>query len=80
MEGGDVLVLMAVIDAGCGGGGGVSHGSRRCWLWGEGESGVPMAVEDTGCLLVTGRGPPGSPRHWLWKEVRGWDSHGSPRR
>ena len=48
---GEVEVLMAVPDAGCGGGRGVgSHGSLRCWLWGGGERQLfSRQVPDTGC-------------------------------
>ena len=46
--------LMAVLDAGCWGGDGVSHGSPRRWLLGGGGL-VLMAIPDTGC----GRGETG---------------------
>ena len=49
---------MAVPDAGCGGIGGGSHGSRRHWLWRGWQSQM---------LVVKGRGScsHGSHRHWL---------------
>ena len=65
---------MAVSEAGCGGRGGGSYGSPRCWLW-VGRGGVLMAVPDTGCGGER-RGSHSSPRCWFWSLEAGfsWQS------
>ena len=86
-----MVVLMAIPDAGCGGGeAGVLMPLPDAGC-AEGEAGVLMAVPDAGCevgggvlmaisdasFVGGGEGSHGSPRLWLWGENWGflWQSH-----